>query len=112
ACTITCRRKKPQTFGSNFLRRHYPDQVQGDPKLLFASISAEDAPQRPCFYVQKQYSKFVGFVKSVGTPPRRKGAAGWPGGRPSPAGPPPAPGRPQTPAAPGRRRLPPPAAGR
>ena len=40
------------TGGSNFLRRHYPDQVQGDPKLRFVSISAEDAPQRPCFYVQ------------------------------------------------------------
>ena len=47
------RRKRSMTsYGSNSLRRHYPDQVQGDPKLLFASISAGDAPQRPCFYVQ------------------------------------------------------------
>ncbi len=47
-------------WGSNFLRRHYPDQVQGDPKLRFASISAEDAPQRPCFYVQ--YSVYTARV--------------------------------------------------
>ena len=49
----------------HFLRRHYPDQVQGDPKLRFASISAGDAPQRPCFYVRIQYSGFVRFVKGA-----------------------------------------------
>ena len=51
------------TGGSNFLRRHYPDQVQGDPKLRFVSISAEDAPQRPCFYVQTYYTRPSLIVK-------------------------------------------------
>ena len=51
------------TGGSNFLRRHYPDQVQGDPKLRFVSISAEDAPQRPCFYVQTYYTRPPLIVK-------------------------------------------------
>ena len=51
------------TGGSNFLRRHYPDQVQGDPKLRFVSISAEDAPQRPCFYVQTYYTRPPRIVK-------------------------------------------------
>ena len=33
----------------NFLRRHYPDQVQGDKELHFAPISAEDALSAPVF---------------------------------------------------------------
>ena len=43
--------------------RHCPDQVQGDPKLRFVSISAEDAPQRPCFYVQTYYTRPPLIVK-------------------------------------------------
>ena len=60
------RRKRSMTsYGSNSLRRHYPDQVQGDPKLLFASISAGDAPQRPCFYVQPQVYTARAFCQGL-----------------------------------------------
>lgn len=80
------RRKRSMTsYGSNSLRRHYPDQVQGDPKLLFASISAGDAPQRPCFYVQPQVYTARAFCQGLavhfcagpapGYAPRRKTAA-------------------------------------
>ena len=70
------------SYGSNSLRRHYPDQVQGDPKLLFASISAGDAPQRPCFYVQPlsnhKYTQRGHFVKGwrcIFAPPAAPGYA-------------------------------------
>ena len=52
------------TKRSNFLRRHYPDQVQGDPKRRFASISAEDAPQRPCFYVRLTVYTLAGVCQA------------------------------------------------
>ena len=79
------RRKRSMTsYGSNSLRRHYPDQVQGDPKLLFASISAGDAPQRPCFYVQPPVYTVRAFCQGLavhfcagpapGYAPRRKTA--------------------------------------
>ena len=36
-------------LSSNFLRRHYPDQVQGDLELQFVPISAEEALSAPVF---------------------------------------------------------------